>query len=335
MNSTRPVSRPVFFQACGTSRGKNAQVPGPPTVTSSPIMKVISPSSTQATSSLSRCRCKRLLVPAGTVSSNIMMLSLVWRPTSFTSAKRPGAPMSKRVPPPAGTTNPSLVITSSPPSMSGASVMKRPHPAIPRETDRFHLAGDLRAAPFGDAPRAGVLRKNGRDRVRPPQNVARVVANATRRFGREPPAPDGGVERVAELTLEGQRDVSRRLFAPEPSSANPRLGCRGFDHHVHQAAAPDQRSVVLAHDREIAERELPIARESVPQPCGRVFGRARPASGIQKLRDFRECVDASEERQIVRRDPPQHEASRLELGRCRAAGSFCRRLHFARARKSG
>jgi hypothetical protein len=27
----------VFFQACGTSRGMNAQVPGPPTVTSSPI----------------------------------------------------------------------------------------------------------------------------------------------------------------------------------------------------------------------------------------------------------------------------------------------------------
>src|SRR5881296_1399387 len=54
MNMTRPVSLPVFFQACGTLRGKNAQVPGPPTVTSSPIRKVISPASTQATSSLSR-----------------------------------------------------------------------------------------------------------------------------------------------------------------------------------------------------------------------------------------------------------------------------------------
>ena len=30
------------------------------------------------------------------------------------------------------------------------------------------------------------------------------------------------------------------------------------------------------------------------------------------LRDFGESVDASEERQIVRRDPPQHEASRLK-----------------------
>ena len=30
------------------------------------------------------------------------------------------------------------------------------------------------------------------------------------------------------------------------------------------------------------------------------------------LRDFGERVDASEERQIVLRDPPQHEASRLQ-----------------------
>ena len=50
------VSSPVFFQACGMSRGMNAQVPGPPTVTASPIIKVSSPSSTHATSSLSRCR---------------------------------------------------------------------------------------------------------------------------------------------------------------------------------------------------------------------------------------------------------------------------------------
>ena len=35
-NRTLPVSRPVFFQACGMSRGMKAQVPGPPTVTSSP-----------------------------------------------------------------------------------------------------------------------------------------------------------------------------------------------------------------------------------------------------------------------------------------------------------
>ncbi len=143
--------------------------------------------------------------------------------------------------------------------LSRAACRERPHLAIPRETDHFHLAGGSHAEPFGDAPRADVLRKNGRDRVRQPQNVAGVIANATRRFGRETLAPDGGVERVAELTLECQRDVSGRLFASEPSSANPVLGCRGFDNEVHQAAAPDQRSVFLAQDREIAERELLIA----------------------------------------------------------------------------
>jgi len=36
----------VFFQARGTPRGMKAQVPAPPTVTSSPILKVISPLST-------------------------------------------------------------------------------------------------------------------------------------------------------------------------------------------------------------------------------------------------------------------------------------------------
>src|SRR2546422_4357617 len=178
---------------------------------------------------------------------------------------------------------------------SRAACRERPLVAIPREIDHFHLAGGSRARPFGDAPRAGVLRKDGRDRVRQPQNVARVVANATRRFGRETVAPDGGVERVAELSLERQRDASGRLFAPEPSSANPVLGCRGFDDEVHQAAAADQRSVFLAQDREIAERELLIARESVLQPYGRLLGRARPASGIQMLRDFGEGVEASEE----------------------------------------
>ena len=76
--------------------------------------------------------------------------------------------------------------------LSRAACRERPHVAIPRETDHVHLAGGSRARPFGDAPRAGVLRKNGRDRVRQPRNVARVVANAARRFGRETLAPDGG-----------------------------------------------------------------------------------------------------------------------------------------------
>src|SRR5438034_9908494 len=110
MNRTRPVSLPVFFQACGTLRGMKAQVPGPPTVTSSPILKVNSPASTQATSSLSRCRWKRLAAPPGRVSSNIMMLSSVSRPRSFNAKERSGVGESKCFPPPAGTTKPFVAV---------------------------------------------------------------------------------------------------------------------------------------------------------------------------------------------------------------------------------
>src|SRR5262245_41198514 len=88
--------------------------------------------------------------------------------------------------------------------------------------------------------------------VRQLENVARVVADAASRFAREALAPGGGVERVAELALERQRDAGGGLCASEPSSANLRLECRGFDSEVHQAAAPDQRSVFLAQDRKIA-----------------------------------------------------------------------------------
>src|SRR5262249_47740837 len=105
---------------------------------------------------------------------------------------------------------------------------------------------------------------------------------------------------------------SRGFLPSEPASANPVFGCHGVDNEVHYAAAPDQGSVFLAQNREIAERELFIARECVPQKCGRLFRRPRPASGIKIPRDFWECVNASEERQIVRDYPPQHEASRLQ-----------------------
>src|SRR6267154_233682 len=167
------------------------------------------------------------------------------------------------------------------PEPSFATCRERPHVAIPRETDHFHLAVGARAEPFGDAPRAGVLRMNGRDHVRQPQNVARVVANATRRFGRETLAPDGGVKRVAEFALVCQRDASSRLWRPEPSFAKPVLGHSGFDNELHQAAAPDQRSVFLAQDREITECQLLIALENGLQKRGRLLARARPASGIR------------------------------------------------------
>src|ERR1700730_6105710 len=79
---------------------------------------------------------------------------------------------------------------------------KRPQISIPRESSYFHLAISPRATPLGDTPRGGILWKYGRDRIRPPQNVARVVTNATCRFCRETLAPDGGIERVAQLTLK-------------------------------------------------------------------------------------------------------------------------------------
>ena len=100
-NRTRPVSVPMFFQACGISRGMKAQVPGPPTVTSSPIMKGIA-LEPQATSSLSWCRWRGLVVPAGKVSSNIMILSPVSLPSSFSAKERPGVGEVICFPPPAG-----------------------------------------------------------------------------------------------------------------------------------------------------------------------------------------------------------------------------------------
>jgi hypothetical protein len=78
-------------------------------------LKGNSPASTQATSSLSRCRWKRLAVPAGRVSSNIMMLSLVSRPRSFKAKERPGVGESKCFPPPAGTTKPFGAVMCCPP----------------------------------------------------------------------------------------------------------------------------------------------------------------------------------------------------------------------------
>jgi hypothetical protein len=40
--------------------------------------------------------------------------------------------------------------------------------------------------------------------------------------------------------------------------------------------------------------------------------RDRRQTALMSTMPFGECVDASEERQIIRRDPPQHEASRLQ-----------------------
>ena len=129
-----------------------------------------------------------------------------------------------------------------------------------------HLTVGARPEPLGDALRASVLWMNGRDRVRQTQNVTRIIPHATRCFGRKTLAPNSGIERIAKLTLERQRDASGRLPISKPTSADPILGRRGFDNKVHQAATPDQRSVRLTQDSKIPKRELLIAFESGLQP---------------------------------------------------------------------
>jgi hypothetical protein len=141
---------------------------------------------------------------------------------------------------------------------------KRPHVAIPRETNHFHLAVRSRTRSFGDLARTGIRRQNSRDRIRQPKDIARVVANATRRFGRETLAPDGRIERVAELRLEGQRDHRGRGFAAELSLTHPVLRCRSLNSEICQTAAPDQCSVFLPQNRETAERKLLITCECGP-----------------------------------------------------------------------
>src|SRR2546427_4243515 len=158
---------------------------------------------------------------------------------------------------------------------SRAACRERPHVAIPRETDHVHLTGGSRARPFGHAP-------SGRSAEEWPRSRTTAAERRARSHGRNAPlrSRNPGPSRRGRTCSRAHTRMSARrqrapVRAPEPSSANPVLGCRGFDNEVHQAAA-------------------------------------RPACGIKMLRDFGECVDASDERQIVLRAPPQHEASRLQ-----------------------
>jgi carboxylesterase type B len=156
---------------------------------------------------------------------------------------------------------------------------RAPNVAIPRETYHVHLTGGPRARPF-TTPRAGVQRENGRDRVRQPQDVARVVANAARRPVANP-GPRRRGRACSRADLEGQRDTGGR--APEPSSANPVLGGRGFDDEVHRPQRPIKVCLPCARPRDSAEREPFVAREGVPQPVP-VSWRARPAGRIDAAR---------------------------------------------------
>jgi hypothetical protein len=96
----------AYFPGCGTPRGSKAQVPGPPTVNSSSILKV-----NFAALYVGRlvvvARWDVVSVLAGAVFSNSMMLSPVSPPNSLSAAERPGA-MLKIEPLPGGTIKPFL-----------------------------------------------------------------------------------------------------------------------------------------------------------------------------------------------------------------------------------
>src|SRR5580704_3200840 len=155
----RPVSSLVFFHACGTPRGMKAQVPAPPTVTSSPILKVISPVNTQATSSLSRCRWKFVSAPKGAVSSNSMMLPEVSPLTSFSAAERPRA-MSNTGPPPGGTIKPFPLITFSSHLHVGGRFLGPLTRRVVRRIDakllHMYPSGNVRHSCFGHRRSVGI-----------------------------------------------------------------------------------------------------------------------------------------------------------------------------------
>jgi hypothetical protein len=176
-----------------------------------------------------------------------------------------------------------------------------------------HLTISPRSRLFGDAPRPGVLRQNGRDRIRPPQYVARIVANALRRFGRKTLAARRRGRRCSPARI-------RRSARPQPARPPDRTSL--CDARVRMSrlrqrgplsrSARSRLRLPSAEPRDSRARAAHSLRVCVPQKCGRFSGRARPASGIKIPRDFGECVNASEERQIVRNHPAQHEASRFQ-----------------------
>src|SRR6266481_3149093 len=91
MKNARPVSAPLFFQACGMPRGMNTHVPGPPELTLSPTLKLYCPLRTYITSSLSRWRWNGVAVRGGVISSNAITLCPVCSFCNLSAAVLPGA----------------------------------------------------------------------------------------------------------------------------------------------------------------------------------------------------------------------------------------------------
>src|SRR5215475_6315022 len=120
-----------------------------------------------------------------------MMLSPVSPPTSLMSAKRPGAPMSKRFPPPAGTTKPRLSVTSCPPD--------GPHELLHHLLVDLHLPVMQQTGSFGHPQRSCVIRMNYGLDSWPFEIRSRIVEHTPRGFGSVAVTPARRIERVAEV----------------------------------------------------------------------------------------------------------------------------------------
>ena len=106
--------------------------------------------------------------------------------------------------------------------------------------DRLLPFGRSRGRPFGDMPRAGILWKYGRDRIGPPQNVVRVVANATCRFCRKTLAPDIAAAIRPQVSLERTKLY---LVALEQRPADDRCNVRVL-HDMTQIANRSSKQTV-------------------------------------------------------------------------------------------
>src|SRR5215475_13887854 len=134
-----------------------------------------------------------------------MMLSPVSRPTSLTSAKRPGAPMSKRFPPPAGTTKPRLSVMSCPPD--------GPEELLHHLLVDFHLPVMQQTGSLGHPQGSGVFRMNDGHDPWPFEIRSRIVEHTPRGFSRVAVTPARRIERVAEVGRLQELCTVRRLRA--------------------------------------------------------------------------------------------------------------------------
>src|SRR5262245_57364445 len=191
-------------------------MPGPPVVTVSPILNVNSPSSTQAISSLSRCRWSQLfLAPAGTVCSNRVTLSPVSRPNSFMDMTWPDA-SSRCLPPPGGTNTPLFMVMAI--SLVAATRSELLHHVMARDAGRVAIDRRRHLVALLDVE-AGRLDAERR------QRHARTAAPPRLFLGhRQHAAADPGAAQV--LGEKQPVDIDQPEFGPPVESADYLAGLR-------------------------------------------------------------------------------------------------------------